>query len=220
LICNRNIPLPVRQCKDFAISGKGDNNEWQKTEWTNLQKLDKGGENYLSQFKILYSSGGIYVLFSGEDLIISSDFENDFDPLFKGDVFEVFFHPDPSESLYFEYEISSLEKELVLLMVKRDKLITGWNPWPYGKENGVLKKVNLVGGTMKAYSPIESWTAELFIPYKLLCAFNNTPPAKQTLWYANFCRLDYDTGKMIRWAWAPVETSFHETQHYLPLLFE
>jgi hypothetical protein len=178
------------------------------------------GGNYLSQFKIMYSLKGVYILFQGEDLMISSDFENDFDELFKGDVFEIFFHPNPSEPLYFEYEISPLEKEMVLLMVKKDTFISGWKPWPYDKESRVLKKINIIGGVMKAYVPIKSWKAELFFPYSLLSPFLNIPPVKGTRWKANFCRLDYDTGKIIKWAWAPVEESFHETERYFPLLFE
>lgn len=138
--------LLVQPCNDFMISGKGDNYAWQKTEWVDLQKFDKGGENYLSQFKILYSLKGIYILFNGEDLMISSDFVNDFDELFKGDIFEIFFHPNPTETLYFEYEISPLEKELVLLMVKKDTLIAGWKPWPYDIESRVLKKISINGG--------------------------------------------------------------------------
>lgn len=87
------------------------------------------------------------------------------------------------------------------------------------RKQGIEKNQYKRGG-MKAYAPIKCWTAELFIPYKLLSVFQNTPPVKGTLWKANFCRLDYDTGKMIKWAWVPIETSFHETEWYFPLIFE
>jgi hypothetical protein len=216
---NVKSPLLVQSCNDFIITGTGDNDAWQNTKWITLQKLDKGGENYLSRFKILYSLKGIYILFNGEDLRISSALENNFDELFKGDVFEVFFHPNPMEPLYFEYEINALGKELVLLMVKKDSSLTGWKPWPYDMESRILKKVTINGGKTKAWASIKSWTAELFIPYALLGTFQNSPPKKGTLWKANFCRLDYDTGRMIKWAWAPIETSFHETERYFPLIF-
>jgi hypothetical protein len=212
-------PVIVLSSPDFKVTGEGIHPEWQRTGWTDMQKLDKGGKEYESKFKILYSANGIYVLFHGEDHLISSSFNNDFDPLFKGDVFEVFFHPEPGDPLYLEYEISPLNKELALLMVKREDYLGGWAPWPYENDNRIKKNVCIYGGEMKPRAEIKSWTAELFIPYTLMGALNNTPPSKGTLWNANFCRLDYDTGEMIKWAWAPVENSFHELDRYFPLIF-
>ena len=212
--------LVVYSCQDFQITGKGDNVQWRKIEWTDLQKLDSGGKDYKSRFKILYSSTGIYVLYNGEDEKITSHFKKNFDRIYKADVFEVFFHPNPSDSMYFEYEISPLNKELVLLMVNRNEIISGWAPWPYEKEMKVEKMINISGGKMEPDSTIKSWTAELFFSYKLLSSFQNTPPLKGTRWNANFCRLDYDSGCMIKWAWAPVNNSFHELARYYSLLFE
>jgi hypothetical protein len=211
--------LIVRSCEDFQITGKGDHNQWGKTKWNVLQKLDKGGKDYKSLFKVLYSANGIYVLFYGEDEKITSSFAQDFDKIFQGDVFEVFFRPDPTEPVYFEYEVSALDKELVLLMVNRNNKITGWVPWPY-ENNKVEKAVHISGGEMRPGATIKSWTAELFIPYTLLSAYNQSPPEKGMCWSANFCRLDYDSGKMVKWAWAPINTSFHEIDRYNPLLFD
>ncbi len=56
-------PLIVLKCTDFTITGKGDNPEWTKAKWINLAKLDTGGRNYESKFKIIYSTTGIYLLF-------------------------------------------------------------------------------------------------------------------------------------------------------------
>ena len=212
--------LLVPSCEDFQITGKGDNIQWRAIAWTNLQKLDAGGKDYKSQFKIMYSSTGIYVLFNGEDEKITSRFKKNFDKIFNGDVFEVFFHTNPAEPIYFEYEISSLNKELVLLMSNNNQIISGWAPWPYENERKVRKLINISGGTMEPGSTIKSWTAELFFSYNLLSPFQNTPPLKGTRWNANFCRLDYDSGSMIKWAWAPVNNSFHELYRYYSLLFE
>lgn len=210
----------VRSCEDFQVTGTGDHSQWKKAEWNALQKLDKGGKDYKSQFKILYSVKGIYVLFYGEDEKITSSFYKDFDKIFQGDVFEVFFHPETTEPFYFEYEISPLNKELVLLMIKRNNTITSWSPWPY-ENNKVEKAIHLSEGDMKSdEGTLKYWIAELFIPYSLLSSFNQTPPVTGMRWNANFCRLDYDSGKMVKWAWAPIDTSFHEIDRYYPLLFE
>ncbi|MBS1933751.1 MAG: hypothetical protein JST96_07110, partial [Bacteroidetes bacterium] len=91
-VIDTDTPLLVHKCNDFSVNGKGDNAEWEKSPWIALNKIDSNGKAYESKFKILYSSTGIYVLFSGQDDKITSRFENDFDSLFKADVFEVFFH--------------------------------------------------------------------------------------------------------------------------------
>jgi len=215
-----DTPLIVHKCVDFTVDGKGENPEWKKTQWVSLNKIDNGGKEYESKFKILYSATGLYVLFSGEDDKITSSYKNDFDNLFTADVFEVFFHPDPSEPIYFEYEISPLEKELVLLILNRKKKFGGWIPWHYEEKNKTVKKINIKGGQMKSAASIKSWTAEIFFPYQLLNPLLNVPPVSGMRWNANFCRLDYDSGNMIKWAWSPVKVSFHEYENYFPIVFE
>lgn len=210
--------LLVKKTTDFEITGTGDHNAWQKTQWLPLTQLDKGTP-YETRIKILYSDAGIYVLFYGQDNKITSPFENDFEHLFKADVFEVFFHPQPSTPVYFEYEISPLNKELVLL-IPNLKGIQGWLPWDYSGNRKVKKNVKIHGGEMKNGAAITSWTAELFFPYALLQPLENTPPVSGSLWNANFCRLDYDSGKSIKWSWSPVKTSFHEYKKFRQLRFE
>jgi hypothetical protein len=216
----KNTPLLVRKCPDFNLTGKGDNNEWGKTDWNYLTKLDSGGKVYASKFKILYSSKGIYVFFSCDDDKISTVYNKDFGDLFKGDVVEVFFHTDPSTTIYFEYEVNQLDKELVLLVPSIKGKVHGWIPWHYENERTVKKMISVTGGENVSDAPITSWSAELFFPYDLLTPLSNVPPASGTLWRANFYRLDYDTGKMIKWAWSPVEKSFHELDKFGSIKFE
>jgi hypothetical protein len=214
------IPLPVKKCPDFNLTGKGDNKEWTRTEWNYLTKLDTGGKVYTSKFKILYSAKGIYVLFYGDDDKISARFDKDFENLFKGDVFEVFFHTDPETPIYFEYEINQLNKELVLLIPRINGKAQGWIPWHYEKDRKIKKMVNVVSDKKNADAAITSWSAELFFPYSLFSPLNNVPPTSGTFWNANFYRLDYDSGKMIKWAWSPVQKSFHELEKFRLIKFE
>jgi hypothetical protein len=211
--------LIVRRCIDFSITGKGENPEWQKTKWINLNKIDSSTKVLETKFKILYSATGLYVLFSGQDEKITSPFNNDFDDLYKGDVFEVFFHPDPARPVYFEYEISPLNKELVLLISNQKGKFGRWMPWHYD-ENRVTRNVYIRDGQMKSNSPIGGWSAELFFPYSVLGAVMNTTPVSGTRWNANFCRLDYDTGKMLKWSWSPIKVSFHEFEKYYSIQFD
>lgn len=207
----------IHKCSDFTLSGKGDNPSWDKAVWNPLQKLDSGGEAYQSRFKILYSATGIYVLLQGEDHRITTSYDKDFDDLFKGDVFEVFFQPDPQMPLYIEYEINALNKELVLLIKNSNGNISGWVPWHYEGRKKVMKEVVV---TAAPDSAIRSLSAELFFPYSLFNAMSSLPPQSGTIWNGNFYRLDYDTGKMIKWAWSPVERGFHEMKNFRPMRFE
>jgi len=212
--------LSVNKCRDFSITGKGSDSEWNKANWNMLTKLDPEGEEYPSKFKIMYSFKGVYLLFEGKDNKITTKFDKDFDNLFEADVFEVFFHPDPNVPLYLEYEINQLNKELVLIIPNLNGKIYGWIPWHYDNERRVIKKTNIEGGIMEAGSAIRSWSAELFFPFELFNPLANVPPVSGTIWNANFYRLDYDSGKMVKWAWAPINQSFHEFKKFQPIKFE
>jgi hypothetical protein len=212
--------LLVRKCLDFSISGNGSNSQWDKAEWNKLIKLDPEGEQYPSRFKILYSTSGIYILFEGEDKKVTTKFDKDFDNLFEGDVFEVFFHPDPKIPLYLEYEINQLNKELVLIIPNLNGKMYGWIPWHYQNERKVVKNVSIEGGKMMEGGTLTSWSAELFFPYALFSPLSNVPPISGTVWNANFYRLDYDSGRMVKWAWAPIDQSFHEYKKFQPIKFE
>lgn len=215
-----NMPLLVHKCTDFSIAGKGENAEWNKADWQRLNQLDSGVHDYDTRFKILYSEKGMYVLFEGKDQKITTTYDRDFDELFKADVFEVFFHPDPAVPLYFEYEINQLNKELVLLVPNFNNPFPGWMPWHYEGNRKVQKQVHMEGGKSVAGASIISWRAELFIPFALLATLPNVPPKSGTIWNANFYRLDYDTDNMIKWAWMPVVQSFHEYKKFGSLQFE
>lgn len=216
---SNDTPLIVRRCADFTITGKGENVEWEKTSWVMLKQIDKTGKDLETKFKILYSATGLYVLFNGQDEKITSPYNNDYDLLYNGDVFEVFFHPDPASPIYFEYEVSPLNKELVLLLSQQNKKFTRWRPFGH-QEKKIIKNVNIRGGQMTSGSKIEGWSAEMFFPYEILGPMITAAPVSGMRWNSNFCRLDYDSGKMIKWSWSPIEKSFHEFERYLPVQFE
>jgi hypothetical protein len=215
--------ISVVQASDFTINGKGDNAEWGKANWNNMTKLDTGGRNYESKFKIIYSTTGIYVLFSGEDDKITTKEYNDFEEIYNGDVFEVFFLPTPSSPVYFEYEINQMGRELILTLSKTSTQLYSWAPkYPLVEERKPIKKqVNVTGGKAEVGGLIKAWTAEVFLPYTILSLIPNIPPASGTVWMANFCRLDYDGGKMIKYSWSPtIQRSFHEIEKFPPIKFQ
>lgn len=215
--------LLVRKCNDFTITGQGTDAEWTKAEWNQLTKLDEGGKTNVTRFKILYSISGIYVLFQGDDEKITTKPYKDFESIFNGDVFEVFFHPDPQVNIYFEYEVNHLGKELILAITNMNEQYSSWMPRNSEgvHRTGILRKVDVVGGSKEIGSAITSWSAEIFFSYGGLGLLPLVPPSSGTLWNANFCRLDYDTGAMIKWSWTPsIKKSFHELDKFRSIKFE
>lgn len=212
--------LFVQKCTDFELTGKGDNPQWNMAKWMQMVSHDQAKNLYETKFKMLYSEKGIYVLGSCEDKLISTEYVNDQDDIWKSDVFEVFLHTDPSNPVYFEYEINPLNTELVLLIPNNDGDFMGWAPWHYEGDRKVKKAVQIHGGKAKPGEKIKGWTAEMFFPYELFKGLKNVPPKPGTEWSGNFYRMDYDTGERISWGWAPVEVSFHEYKKFWPVLFK
>ena len=221
---NVSNPQIVKKCNDFTIDGKGTNAEWSKAEWQMFTKIQKEGIDYASRNKILYSNKGVYVLFSGEDKKITTKNYKDYDDeIYEGDVFEVFFHPQPELPQYFEYEINHLEKELTLTLAKTKGNTIAWSPWryEYNKNKLIKKKVNITGGKNEIGAAIQSWTAEVFFPNEIFALMPGVPPQSGNIWNANFCRIDYDSGKSLEWSWSPaIVSSFHELEHFRSIKFE
>ena len=213
----------VKKCDDFIINGKGDNAAWGKTSWGVMTKLDPEGKAYVSRFKILYTAKGIYLLFAGEDNKITTKDYKDYEEIYDGDVFEVFFHPVKDKPQYFEYEINQLDKELILTLVHGQGSNIAWAPWPpeYRNKRVVKKMVEVQGGKKQVNGIIRSWSAELFFPYSIFGLLPDSPPQSGTSWDANFCRIDYDSGKQVEWSWSKTITdNFHDLDKLGSLLFE
>ncbi len=210
--------LLVKRCNDFAITSAGSDPAWASVAWNKLTLLDSTQQPYATRFKLLYSGTGIYVLFEGADKKITTSDYKDSDNIFNGDVFEVFFHPDKAVRVYYEYEVNALGRELILAIASKPGL--GYNSW-IPRRSGVKKMVKVNGGTQEIGGSIDSWTAEIFFPYSGMGLLPKVPPVSGDQWNANFCRLDYDSGKMIKWSWTPsIKTSFHELEAFHAIKFE
>ncbi len=216
-------PLPelhVRPTDDFEVTGDGAAAAWKKAEWVPLQKRSEQGHPYDTRIKMLYSSKGVYVLMDATDRKVTATLQDDFANLWTEDVFEVFLWPDERDPLYFEYEISPLNRELPILIPNLDGKIYGWRPWHYEEGRKTRKATAGVGGMLKPGAAITGWKAEVFLPFALLTPLRNVPPNSGTRWRANFYRVDYDDGKTTQWDWARVGPSFHEFQKFGTLLFD
>jgi hypothetical protein len=139
----------------------------------------------------------------------------DFSDLFNEDVVEAFFWTDVRLPMYFEYEIAPFNYELPILVPNINGNFLGWRPWHY--EDG--RKTRHATHVIKNNGNVVAWTAEFFIPYKLLKPMTNIPPAKGKTWRANFYRIDYDE-KPSAWSWQLTRTNFHDYERFGTLLFK
>jgi hypothetical protein len=212
---NRTDALVVKTTANFEISGKGDAPEWNNAAWISLEKR-KGPGTYVTRAKLLHSPTGVYALFSCEDKKITATLQQDFANLWTEDVVEIFFWPDESTPVYFEYELSPLDHELVLLVPNLKGEFLGWTPWNYDGERKVHHAVNMVRD--KSGNPVK-WLAEFFIPYALLKPLQNVPPSKGTEWRMNMYRIDHDQ-ESTSWAWKPIEKNFHDYERFGRIRFE
>jgi hypothetical protein len=211
--------LSVPPADDFEISGTGDNPAWRRVEWTALRRRQPDGHPYDSRFKMLYSTTGLYFLMEGTDRTLTATMNEDFMDLWKEDVFEVFLWTDERFPVYFEYEISPLDRELPILIPNFGGRFLGWRPWHYDGDRKTRKATSIIGGPKQSQAAIQGWRAEFFIPYALLSPLQNVPPKPGSAWRANFYRMDHDGGKTTQWEWAPVGDSFHEYQKFGHLVF-
>jgi len=211
--------LSVKPADDFEITGTGEHPGWRQAEWTVLRRREPDGHPYDSRFKILYSNTGVYFLMEGADRILTATMNEDLMDLWKEDVFEVFLWPDERYPVYFEYEISPLNRELPILIPNFGGQFLGWRPWHYERDRLTRKATSTIGGPKESHASIQGWRAEFFIPYSLLKPLQNVPPRPGAVWRANFYRIDYDDGKTTQWEWAPVGRSFHEYEKFGELVF-
>lgn len=211
--------LSVKPAQDFEVTGAGDNAAWAQVEWTPMRRRQADGHPYDTRFKVLYSGTGLYFLMDGTDRKLTATMNEDFMDLWNEDVYEVFLWTDEKHPIYFEYEISPLNRELPILIPNFGGQFLGWRPWHYEKERATRKATTVTGGAKTSGAAIQGWRAEFFIPYVLLRPLQNVPPKPGTRWRANFYRMDHDDGRRTQWEWARVGNSFHEYQKFGELVF-
>lgn len=216
----QDLVLTVPRTDDFELDGSGAAPAWGKAAWVPLQLRSDKSHPYQTRVKVLYSKIGLYVLLDATDRKLTATMNQDFDDLYKEDVFEFFLWPDERQSIYFEYEISPLGFELPILVPNVGGKFLGWQPWHYTGLRRTRKATSVIGGPREPGAAVTGWKAEVCVPFELLAPLGNVPPGPGTRWRANFYRIDYDDGQTTSWDWARVGRSFHEFAKYGTLVFE
>jgi hypothetical protein len=212
--------IRVARTTDFAVTGNGSNAAWASASWADLKRRDGSAHAYDARVKLLYSETGLYVHFDGSDARLSATMVGENLHIWEEDVYEAFLWTDERYPIYFEYEISPLNQELVLMVPNFGGEFLGWIPWDYEGERRIHKAVSIRGGDAVSGAEITGWSAEIFVPYALLKPLQNVPPQPGMRWRANFYRNDYDDGGQSSWAWSPTSGNYHLIEEFGYLVFE
>jgi hypothetical protein len=207
--------LTITKTNDFTIKADTADQNWKHALWISLTQRGNSEVKYNTKVKLLYSEKGIYALYWCEDKSITSSITKENADIYREDVVEIFFWTDEKYPLYFEYELSPLNYELVLLVPKFNNKFLGWIPWHYEGERTTQHETNIV----RNEGEVLGWIGAFFIPFSLLNPLNNVPPKTGTQWRINMYRIDYDNGTS-SWTWQPVKTNFHEIESYGTLVFK
>jgi Carbohydrate family 9 binding domain-like len=211
--------VTVKKCQDFKITGNGLSDQWQKAGWITLVQQEPNPLYYETKVKVLYSETGIYFLFNCEDKKLTSTMKADYLNLWEEDVVEAFLWTDENFPVYFEYELSPFNFELPIMVPNNKGNFLGWLPWHYEGDRKTRHATIVSGGRMESGSTISGWTAEFFIPYKLLAPLSNVPPVSGTRWRANLYRVDHDNGE-VAYCWQKTIKTFHEYNKFGIFIFE
>ncbi len=207
--------LSVVRCTDFEVTGDGSNAEWNNAQWITLTPRRDG--DYPTRIKIMYSRKGLYCLYHCTDRKITATLKGENLDLYREDVVEAFFWADERVPVYFEYELSPLNYELVLMVPNYDGNFLGWIPWHYTGDR-LTRHAVAIQYEAGSQDAVQSWIGEFFIPFELLKPMVQRPPEKGTRWRANFYRIDYDKGQS-GWTWIPVKKNFHDYQRFGTIVF-
>lgn len=211
--------LHIGKTSDFELDGHGGANNWKQADWHALERVG-GDSQYATRARILYSDTGLYFLVDCKDTRLTCTMTEDFSEIFREDVVEVFLRPDLCRDLYFEYEISPLEVELPIIIPNLDGHFFGWRPWQYEGARRTRKATSVYGGDKTAGAKVDGWTAEFFLPYKLLHPMIDGAPEKGDEWTGNVYRIDYDADEPTHWALSPeTGANFHNFHHFGRLIF-
>lgn len=215
----RSATVKIRRCNDFTVTGDGSSAAWSAAGWITLNPQEQGIAGYETKVKALYSETGLYFLYSCQDEKLTSTMHDDNMNLWEEDVAELFLWPAEDFPVYFEYEISPLDFELPIIVPNYKGKFLGWLPWNYAGDKRVIHATSATGGPKKSGSRVTSWTAEFFIPYKLLSPLPNVPPSPGTKWRANMYRIDYDKDP-IHFSWQKTNRTFHDYNSFGTFVFE
>lgn len=211
--------LEIIRVSDFEITGTGNAPQWDKTKWERIPQRNNNHLEYQTDAKVLWSETGIYFLIHCNDRKITATMQANNLNLWEEDVVEVFLMPDEKYPLYFEYQLSPLNYELTLLIPNLEGNFLGWLPWKNEGDRKTRHMSSIQKDSPGNIGAVKGWSAEFFIPWKLMEPLTIAAPMPGDQWRANIYRLDHDHG-ITRFSWNPTDKNFHEPHNFGTFIFK
>lgn len=163
-----------RAASSVVIDGKGDEAAWQAVEPITEFRLWRtfGAPTEKTSVRFCYDDANLYALFECSDKDVFALYGERDARLWESDVVELFFHPDPANPMYYEFEIAPNNAVFDARMVN-----TGSGGFPrWAAWNCDIRTAVRVHGTLNCWEDgDEGYTVELAIP---LDTFHETIGAK------------------------------------------
>ncbi len=207
-----------------VIDGKLDEAVWQQAkpvESFQSAWLPEGERKPPTHTKALLLWDYDYLYFAAEmeDTDVFANVTEQDGPIWKCDVFELFFKPAKDKPGYYEFEVNAANAKLDMYLPSRGA--GGYERFARERSFHIESAVK-VHGTLNNWSDKDKgWTVEARIPWRDFLPTGGRP-APGEVWQHALCRYDYSAGLPIACLCsnAPLsEPSFHRYEDYVPLKF-
>lgn len=167
--------------------------------------------------RLLWDREWLYFFAEMEDTEVAAESRSHDGPLWKNDVFELFFRPSDKHPGYFEFEVNPAGAVLDAFFPDAES----WHdPEQLKRDTFHLEPIVVVHGTLDSPGDRDTgWSVEGRIPWTDLFAAGGRPVPGET-WRVNLARVNGagDAGELSS-ATPLTKLSFHRTEEFAPLLF-
>jgi glucose/arabinose dehydrogenase len=207
-----------------VIDGKLDDPAWrnaQVIESFQCAWLPEGQRKPATHTKarLLWDREYLYFSAEMEDADLFADITEHDGPIWKCDVFELFFKPAKDKPGYYEFEINAANAKLDMFLP--DKKPNATTLHRSDRDFHIDSAVELRGTLNQRTDHDQGWTVEGRIPWRDFLVTGGRPvPGEE--WQHALCRYDYNQAweKPVLSSTAPLGMpSFHRTEDYVPLKF-
>ncbi len=226
-----------RTLGEIIVDGKGDDESWQKTQWTNyftdIEGAKKPSPYLATRIKMLWDEEYFYFYASMQEPHIWAKLTQRDAVIFHDNDFEIFIDPDGDTHNYLEFEVNAFNTVWDLLLTRpyRDggNAINAWDI------KGLKSAVHVDGTINDPSDTDKGWSVEVAIPWKVIKEVTRTtvPPKNGHQWRLNFSRVQWETevidGKYVKkksaetgknlsennWVWSPQRAiAMHEPEFW------
>ncbi|MCD6289319.1 MAG: carbohydrate-binding family 9-like protein [Anaerolineae bacterium] len=211
-ICHRtNGPI--------TIDGRPNEPAWEKAQAVSLVRNQDGGPaQFSTSVRLLWDDRYLYVSFVCEDPDIWGTMRERDSHLWEEEVVEVFLDGNQNGKLYFEFEVSPLNVQLDLMVVKRPGEPS--QPFFAWDCRGWETAVWVDGDVNERTSRDHEWSVEMAIPLDEIYTTPRHPQPGDT-WRLGLYRIERPQGTSPHlYAWSPTrDVTFHVPERFGFLTF-